>query len=139
MKASDNALTTAVLAHQRDIERKHLFPFVWSAFKILQPAEAFLPAAPYMQAMCHAAEMTFNGGPKRLIITVPPRHGKSICISDCLPERSPRSGLQKFFPSASGNVATSSIEAPPLRPAPHGRQRQRYRADLAGDPAMARR
>ncbi len=74
----------ALLAAQRDLERENLFSFVWTAFSILQPGETFHPA-PYMQAMCHAAEKAVDGTTNRQIITVPPRHGKSICISVCLP------------------------------------------------------
>lgn len=73
-----------LLAVERELQRQHLFAFVWRAFSILQPGETFQPA-PYMEAICHAAEKTVSGATTRQIITVPPRHGKSICISVCLP------------------------------------------------------
>jgi hypothetical protein len=66
------------------MQRRHLFPFVWRAFEILHPGQRFLPAW-HVEAICHALERVGSGAIKRLVITVPPRHGKSICTAVCLP------------------------------------------------------
>ncbi|CAM5212711.1 hypothetical protein BTHI11S_03421 [Bosea thiooxidans] len=68
----------------RALRRKHLFPFVWRAFEQLHPAQRFLPSW-HVNAICHALEKVASGETRRLIITVPPRHGKSICAAVALP------------------------------------------------------
>jgi predicted phage terminase large subunit-like protein len=52
--------------------------FVREAFRQLHPNHPPLQLTWYMQAMCHALEQTSSGACRRLVINVPPRHGKSI-------------------------------------------------------------
>jgi len=66
------------------LQRQHLFPFVWSGFELLHPGQRFIPSW-HVEAMCHALEKVASGATKRLVITVPPRHGKSICAAVALP------------------------------------------------------
>lgn len=61
--------------------RAHLKYFVREAFRQLHPNSPPLELCWYMQAMCHALERTFAGELRRLVINVPPRHGKSITAS----------------------------------------------------------
>ncbi len=68
----------------RALQRQQLFPFVWRAFEVLHPGQSFMPSW-HVEAMCHALERVANGETRRLIITVPPRHGKSICAAVALP------------------------------------------------------
>jgi predicted phage terminase large subunit-like protein len=73
---------------QRDIKfldavaRESLFYFTWRSFNVLHPgsSEGFVPNW-HVRAMCHALEEVRCGRIQRLIITVPPRHLKSICTS----------------------------------------------------------
>lgn len=69
---------------RRILERRFLFPFVWSAFESLHHGERFQPAW-HVEAMCHALQRVARGECRRLLITVPPRHGKSICTAVCTP------------------------------------------------------
>jgi predicted phage terminase large subunit-like protein len=64
--------------------RQDLFFFTWRAFDWLHPGEQFLPAW-HIAAICHTLEKVATGTERRLVITVPPRHGKSICTSVALP------------------------------------------------------
>lgn len=66
------------------LQCEHLFPFVWRAFEHLHPGKRFLPSW-HVNAMCHVLEKVASGETKRLIITVPPRYGKSICAAVALP------------------------------------------------------
>jgi predicted phage terminase large subunit-like protein len=66
------------------LQRKHLFAFVWRAFEILHPGQSFMPSW-HVSAICHALERVAKGETRRLIVTVPPRHGKSICAAVALP------------------------------------------------------
>ncbi|WP_445192402.1 terminase large subunit domain-containing protein [Sphingomonas sp. Tas61C01] len=52
--------------------------FVRAVFRQLHPNQPSLELTWYMQAMCHALEQTASGACRRLVINVPPRHGKSI-------------------------------------------------------------
>src|SRR5262249_36657072 len=65
------------------LERKHLLPFTARAFEYLHPAQLFLPSK-HVQAMCYVLEEVARGRTTRQLITVPPRHGKSICTAVCL-------------------------------------------------------
>jgi predicted phage terminase large subunit-like protein len=60
--------------------QEHLFPFVWEAFDLLHPGQRFIPAW-HLEAVCFALERVARGDTRRLLITVPPRHGKSICTA----------------------------------------------------------
>jgi predicted phage terminase large subunit-like protein len=73
-----NAIVVNALQHQ------HLFPFAWGAFELLHPGQKFIPSW-HVNAMCQALEKVASGDTKRLIITIPPRHGKSICAAVALP------------------------------------------------------
>src|SRR3978361_1806472 len=66
------------------LQQRHLFPFVWRAFELLHPGTPFLPSW-HVQAMCHALDGVLSGETKRLIITMPPRYGKSIGAAVGLP------------------------------------------------------
>ena len=61
-------------------QRQHLDPFVHRAFRELHPGTDFVPNW-HIRAICQALEDVFHGRTRRLIITVPPRHLKSICTS----------------------------------------------------------
>lgn len=66
--------------------RDSLFAFTWQAFQLLDPnpADGFIPNW-HVEAMCHALEEVVAGRTPKLIITIPPRHLKSICASVALP------------------------------------------------------
>ena len=61
--------------------RQHLPVFLMKAFETLHPGENPLECAWYIQAMCHALEQVERGEDRRLVITVPPRHLKSVTAS----------------------------------------------------------
>lgn len=67
-----NALNTGL--------RTNLYLFVWKAFGTLHPGKAFVPAW-HVEAMCCALQSVAEGDCRRLLITVPPRHLKSICTA----------------------------------------------------------
>lgn len=73
----DPALRDAIL-------RQHLYFFIWKAFATLHPGQAFTPAW-HIRAIAHALERVGDGSSRRLLITVPPRHLKSICTAVALP------------------------------------------------------
>ncbi len=60
--------------------RQSLLPFVMRAFGMRHPGGRF-HMAPYIDAICHQLERLYRGDCKQLIITVPPRHGKSEIAS----------------------------------------------------------
>lgn len=60
--------------------RRHLYSFVQKTFNTLHPGQAFIPAW-HVDAICNKLEQVANGKIRRLLITVPPRHLKSICTS----------------------------------------------------------
>ena len=64
----------------RALARQSLYFFVVRAFSTLNPGEAFIPAW-HVDAICTALEDVYEGETTRLLITVPPRHLKSICTS----------------------------------------------------------
>jgi predicted phage terminase large subunit-like protein len=72
---------------QRALEailRTDFYAFTAKAFETVSPGDAFMRNW-HIQAMAHALEKVRRGVCKRLIITVPPRHLKSICASVALP------------------------------------------------------
>ena len=71
-----------VLDHQRD----DLFGFTWGAFDVLHDHRgiAFIPNF-HVEAICHALTKVVRGDTRRLLITIPPRHLKTICSSVALP------------------------------------------------------
>ena len=62
------------------LQWQHLYAFVWEAFQLLHPGQDFVPAK-YLEAICHVLEKVAAGDIRRLVITVPPRYGKSITTS----------------------------------------------------------
>lgn len=60
--------------------RRNLYAFVHKAFNTLYPDGTFAPAW-HVEAICYQLERVARGEIKRLLITVPPRHLKSICTS----------------------------------------------------------
>ena len=60
--------------------RTNLYVFVWKAFLTLHPGQAFIPNW-HVDAMCYALQQVADGHCRRLLITVPPRHLKSICAA----------------------------------------------------------
>ncbi len=61
--------------------RQRLSLFLVKAFETLHPGERTLDCGWYIQAMCHALEQIERGEERRLVITVPPRHLKSVTAS----------------------------------------------------------
>lgn len=74
--------------HPEDIAdaamRENLYAFLAGAFPIICPGEA-LARAPYLEAMCYALQRVATGECLRLLISIAPRHLKSICGSVLLP------------------------------------------------------
>lgn len=64
--------------------RDSLLAFVARAFHLRNPGAKF-HMAPYIDAICHALERLYRGECRHLIITVPPRHGKSDIASVAFP------------------------------------------------------
>lgn len=61
--------------------RQHFPLFLVKAFETLHPGEPPLEMAWYLQAICHALSEVHRGNERRLIVTVPPRHLKSVTAS----------------------------------------------------------
>ena len=74
---SDEELQYEVLT---ELLRDDLYSFVWKAFETLHPGEPFIPAK-HVEAICWHLQQVAEGRVRRLLITVPPRHLKSICTS----------------------------------------------------------
>ncbi|MGE7157490.1 phage terminase large subunit [Methylorubrum rhodesianum] len=71
--------------HLRDaLLREYLYFFTWKAFAGLHPGDSFIPTW-HVRAMTHALERVARGECRRLLITVPPRHLKSICTAVAFP------------------------------------------------------
>jgi len=68
----------AILAAAR---RTNFSFFLKKVFETLHPGAPPLHMAWYIRAMCHALDDVHRGEKKRLVITVPPRHLKSITTS----------------------------------------------------------
>ncbi|SDL25839.1 phage terminase large subunit [Aliiruegeria lutimaris] len=64
--------------------RENLYLLLVRAFPILCPGEK-LARAPYLEAMCYALQRVATGDCQRLMISIAPRHLKSICGSVLLP------------------------------------------------------
>jgi predicted phage terminase large subunit-like protein len=65
----------------RAVRRRHFQLFVMKVFETLHPGENPIRMSWYIQAMCHRLEQMAAGECRRLVITVPPRHLKSITAS----------------------------------------------------------
>ena len=68
----------------RALLRTNFYAFVEKAFATLHPGQRFIPGW-HVEAMCWQLQQVAEGGVQRLLITVPPRHLKSICASVALP------------------------------------------------------
>lgn len=90
----------------RVLPQSSLFFFFWKAFELLHPGESFLPSW-HVMAICHTLTEVAEGRTRRLLLTVPPRHGKSLSTSVCLPAwmlgQSP--GLKIISASYGGELA----------------------------------
>ena len=53
-------------------------------FHILEPRRRFLSGW-HIEAICWRLQQVREGNIKRLLITVPPRYGKSLCVSIAFP------------------------------------------------------
>jgi predicted phage terminase large subunit-like protein len=74
---SDHKLLHAIL-------RSDFTSFVQKAFRTVSPGDDY-SANWHIEAMAHELSMVMRGETRRLIITIPPRHLKSICTSVALP------------------------------------------------------
>ena len=63
------------------VRRQRLSFFLIKAFETLHPGEKPLAHAWYLDAMCHWLERVEAGDERRLVVTVPPRHLKSVTAS----------------------------------------------------------
>ncbi len=81
VRALDPARQTRIVD---ELCRRSLLAFHMRAFAIGHPDQR-LVMAPYIDAMCHQLERVHQGECKRLIVTVPPRHGKSEMASVSFP------------------------------------------------------
>jgi predicted phage terminase large subunit-like protein len=61
--------------------RRSLRFFLREVFRQLHPNDPPLVISWYIEAICHALEQTYSGDCRRLVINVPPRHGKSIAAA----------------------------------------------------------
>ena len=64
------------------LQRENLFFFLWRAFDVLhkERGEAFVPNW-HLEAMCWQLECVATGQTRRLLITIPPRHLKTVTTS----------------------------------------------------------
>jgi predicted phage terminase large subunit-like protein len=63
------------------LRRQDFRMFLVKAFETLHPGEPALEPAWYLDAICHGLEQIHRGEERRLVITVPPRHLKSVTAS----------------------------------------------------------
>ncbi|OUS36932.1 hypothetical protein A9Q94_07595 [Rhodobacterales bacterium 56_14_T64] len=66
------------------LQRENLYAFLAGVFPILCPGEE-LSREPYLEAMCYALQKVAAGKSQRLMISIAPRHLKTICGSVLLP------------------------------------------------------
>lgn len=67
-----------------EITRRSLGAFHAEAFRMMHGGERIAPG-PHIDAMVHVLEQLARGDIKRLVITMPPRHGKSELVSGSFP------------------------------------------------------
>lgn len=78
-------LVTSLPPGMTDTILRHDFPsFVRAAFAEISP-EIKLIWNPYLDLICSRLDAVAKGTIRRLIITMPPRHLKSVCVSTSLP------------------------------------------------------
>ncbi len=68
----------------RGLYASRLAPFVERAFYELRPGHPYHPSY-HVRAICHQLERVANGECCRLLLLMPPRHGKSHCASVAFP------------------------------------------------------
>lgn len=66
------------------LRREELSSFVEGAFSVLAPGAPYLPNF-HIEAISYALQLAVEGKTRRLLITLPPRHLKSVVASVCLP------------------------------------------------------
>ncbi len=74
-------MNAPTLLHVRAARRTHFSLFLMKVFETLHPGEPSLELCWYLKAMSHALTDAGAGRTRRLVITVPPRHLKSITAS----------------------------------------------------------
>ncbi len=65
------------------LRRQSFYAFVIEVFRVLHPGKP-LAKAPYLEAMCFQLQEVAEERKRHLLITVPPRHLKSVCTSVAL-------------------------------------------------------
>jgi hypothetical protein len=81
-----------------------LSTFVGFAFKAVNPNEAYHPNW-HIDALCHELAKVYRGETQRLLITMPPRYLKSLCISIAFPAWAMgKDPSLKFIVASYGNV-----------------------------------
>jgi predicted phage terminase large subunit-like protein len=68
----------------RQLAQRNLYAFYRAVFGVVEPSEDFLDLKHY-RVLAHALEDVALGSTKRLLIAIPPRHGKSLLGSVVLP------------------------------------------------------
>jgi hypothetical protein len=61
--------------------RQHFRLFLIKVFETLHPGDPQLELSWYLRAICHALAEVHAGNERRLVVTVPPRHLKSVAAS----------------------------------------------------------
>jgi predicted phage terminase large subunit-like protein len=64
-----------------ELYRTSFLYFLREVFRQLHPGDPPLRLLPYLKALCHSLQLTHEGEVKRLVVNVPPRHGKSITVA----------------------------------------------------------
>ena len=77
-------MTTNATSVAAALRRRYLFCFLVAVFRTLHPGQPPLRPLWYLFAMCHALEEATAGRKRRRVISVPPRHLKSITASVAL-------------------------------------------------------
>ena len=73
---------------QRELVRDHARTSLYGFYRLVFPAlapEASFSSAPHFRVLARALEKVGTGETRRLLIAIPPRHGKSILASVALP------------------------------------------------------
>ena len=74
--------------HKRELARAHARTSLYGFYRLVFPAlapEASFSSAPHFRVLARALEKVGTGDTRRLLIAIPPRHGKSIVASVALP------------------------------------------------------
>ena len=85
MRSNPARLISPAPVHVLDaILRTDFVSFIRKVFQTVSPGERFLENW-HIEAMAHHLLKVVRGETRRLVITIPPRHLKSICTSVALP------------------------------------------------------